>query len=289
MFDHYRAAKDDMDAIEEALKTVCHPKMKFVFEERKLLDNSALITYDSYFLYIWTKIKLSNLRESSCGVPDYHCYKIPHKIKIKDDWQMRWVSYLPIESLAKLLPRQLQKNDMEIPKISGGLLTPFISLQKKKNIFSNPYVTRNSYYATIVHEFGHIYYHQHRLWWYSDKKENLTYLKMAEKLSVREHVKIPKIKIKIPYSPLWSEIFAFCTEYYLSDLFWPDHKKLINKMINNMLKKVIKKEGNKNLDMQNSIFEETEQTHLAAAVFGKIIIYQYPNLWPRLLLSRLAL
>ncbi|HUD09450.1 MAG TPA: hypothetical protein VMR77_01425 [Patescibacteria group bacterium] len=289
MFDNYLAQPKDIEAIEQSLKTTSHSKLRFIFREQKSLNNSVVISYDSCFLYLWARIKLVNLQELPCSVSDYHFYKIPHKIKIKDDWQMRWVSYLPIAPLANLLPKELQKNDLEIPKISGGLLTPFISLQKKKNVTLNPYVTYNSYCATIVHEFGHIYYRQHRPWWYSDKKENLTYLKMAESLSAKENVKIPKIKIKIPYPLLWSEIFAFCTEYCSSDLFWPDHKKLMNRMISSMLKKVIKKEGNKNLDQQSSIFEEPKHAHLAAAVFGEIIIYQYPNLWPRLLLTKLTL
>jgi len=166
---------------------------------------------------------------------------------------------------------------------------PFIELQRKKKVSPNPYITRESYLATIIHEFGHIYYNQHKLWWYSNKKENLAYLETAIKLFKGEKVNIDNLKIKIPSPWLWSEIFAFCSEYYAATIFWPNHQKGINRTSLAMIQRTILGEKEKDLDRQNSLFDEKKSLHLVAAILGKIILHKYPTSWPQILIKKQVL
>lgn len=284
MFENYKATKRDFEAIEEGIKAVWQPKMNFIFQNRSLIENVVVISYDASFVYLWTKIKLPKLETFTCNLSNYHTYKIPHKIKIKDEWQVGWRTGLSIKQFAKLLPKKLQKSDFKIPKISGGLLKPFIELQKKKKGTKlNPYITYESYLATIVHEFGHIYYNQHKLWWYSDKKQNLAYLGTAEKLFEGKKIDLGSLKIRTPSPQLWSEVFAFCTDYYAASLFWSKHKRDIDQMNLIAIKKAIAREKPKNLEQQNSLFDEEKSSHLTAAIFGKIILARYPKTWPGIL------
>ena len=147
MFENYIAHKEDLEAIEKALSFVLHPKMRFIFENKSKITNTAVISYDSKFIYIW-KIDPAKL-----------IHKISHNLTILDEWQRGWRAGLISEKIEKYLPEKIkQATRFEIPIISGGLLTPFIELQKKKNLLNNPYVTRESYLATIIHEFGHVYW-----------------------------------------------------------------------------------------------------------------------------------
>lgn len=268
MFEDYQASKEDLEAIEEGIKTAWRPEMDFVFKDRNLLKNIVVISYDSKFLYVWTKFKLS--------------HKIPHKIKLKDEWQLGWQASLTIKDFFTLLPKKFPKSDFKIPKMSGGLLTPFVELQKKKKIKNNQYITYESFLATIVHEFGHLYWNQHKLWWYSNKKENINYLKTAKELYQKKG-KIPRIFLHLPLSSGIGELFAFCVEYWASELFWPSHKKNLDVFIDNRIKELIKIEEKKDLEREDSVLEPNQNPHDFAFVFGKIILTQHPKTWPEIL------
>lgn len=211
MFRDYLATKDDFHAVEVGLAAVEKKELDFVFTKRDLLKDIVVISYDSSNLYIWTKIKFSNLSRKVCPVREYYAYKIPHSVKLNDDWQTGWRVGLPIKLFNKLLPKKLRASKFETPIISGGLLKPFITLQRKKELTINPYVTRDSYLATIVHEFAHIYWNQNKLWWYSSKEMNMNYLKIAEKL-YGAGTNISDIDIHMPANLGWSELFAYCVE-----------------------------------------------------------------------------
>ncbi len=115
--------------------------MNFIFSDKSKILKTNIISYDSKYVYVW---------RSDSKKP---AYKIPHKIKIKDEWQFGWRVNIWIGQIINALPSWIKnKSRLEIPIISGGLLTPFISLQKAGNVFKNPYVTRESYLATIIHE-----------------------------------------------------------------------------------------------------------------------------------------
>jgi hypothetical protein len=174
MFSNYLATQKDLKTVEDGLRFVMHPKMRFVFKDKSKIVNTAVISYDSKFIYIW---KINPVKSA---------FKIPHSLNILDEWQSGWRVGIISEKILKYLPVKNKK------MISGGLLTPFVSLQKAKTVVKNPYITKESYLATIVHEFGHIYFGG-----------------VGKK----------------------GELSAFCTEYYASQLFWPKHLDKLDKFI----------------------------------------------------------
>lgn len=284
MFEKYIASKQDFKAIEEGIKVVWLPAMNFVFKKKSLIKNVLPVSFDSRFFYIWSPFKVNSSQSMACKFDEYQMHKVPHNLKITESNQVGWCANA--NKWKSYLPKALAKNSKFI-LISGGLMAPFTKIQQEcvSEKYSNPYTTYESYLATIVHEFAHIYYNQHRLWWYSDEKENITYLETALKLFRNQEISLNRIKIKIPIPQLWSEVFAFCSEYWASRLFWPKHTKNLDQMNLKLIEKALIKEGKKNLDRQNSIFCDQDSSHLAAAVFGKIILQKYPNSWPQVLLK----
>lgn len=280
MFENYKATKKDFEAIEEGIKTVWRPELDFIFERKNLLKNIVIVSYDSSFIYLWTKLYISHLYRLHCGLSDYYAYRVPHKIKLKDEWQLGWRTSAPAEPLDKLLPEKFQHSQFKISKLNGGLLTPFIELQRKKNIEDNPYITYESYLATIVHEFTHIYWGQHKLWWYSNKKKNISFLQTAKKLYEGKGI---KKTIYFPMDQGVSELYAFCAEYSVSKLFWPNHKQNLDNFIQKRLEKLIKEERLKDLDREDSVLAPNRYPHNFAFVFGKIILSNFPKSWPETL------
>lgn len=281
MFKNYQAEKKDFEAIESGIKTIWRPELNFIFKRKSLFKNIIIISYDSSFIYLWTKLSIANLSHFPCLLPDYYAYKIPHKIKLKDEWQTGWRTSFPFVALDKLLPEKLRCSQFKIPKISGGLLLPFIRLQKNKNIKDNPYVTQESFLATIVHEFGHIYWNQHKLWWYSNKKENIQYLQIAKQLYERK--KKTKTSFYFPLNQEIGELYAFCTEYSASELFLKNHKQNLDIFIRKELEILIKEEKTKNLDHEDSVLTPNSYPYNFAFVLGKIILSYYPKKWPQIL------
>lgn len=274
MFSNYLATPDDLQTINEALKFVLHPEMRFVFANLTKIKKTFIISYDSQFIYIW-RLGSEELE-----------YKIPHRIKIKDEWQSGWQAGIEIAQIENLLPVQIKnKSRFEIPIISGGLLTPFINLQKIKNVPHNPYTTQESYLATIIHEFGHVYWNSFKMWWPSDKKRNLRYLKIAKELCGGKSKKINE-PLHFPGLEEIGEIFAFCTEYYASELFWKNHKRNLDSFIENRLNTLISLERKKNLEKEDSVIEPSRYPHDFAFVFGKIILEKYPTTWPEILTQK---
>ncbi len=271
MFEDYLASKEDLNTIAEALKYVQSPKLNFIFSDKSRISKTNIVSYDSKFIYVWkiNPIKLT--------------YKIPHRIKIKDDWQFSWRVNIWIDQIMNLLPSRIKnKSRFEIPVISGGFMTPFVSLQKAGNVFKNPYVTQESYLATIIHEFGHIYWNSFKMWWPSDKKKNLRYLKIAKEFCEGKSRKINDL-LRFPCLEEIGEIFAFCTEYYASELFWKNHKRNLDSFIENRLNTLIALEKKSDLEKEDSVIEPRKYSHDFAFVFGKIILEKYPTSWPKIL------
>ena len=259
MFKDYIATKEDLRAVEEALELTIHPKMKFVFSGLSKIIKTLVVSYDSKYVYVWNlnPIKLT---------------KISHNLTILDKWQSGWWAGIVSKEMKKYLPKN-HTNQI----ISGGLLTPFIALQKQKNIMNNPYVSKDSYYATIIHEFGHIYWNSYKLWWYSNKKKNLRYLEN------------PKGELAIRLlSPIYlGEIFAFCTEYYASEHLWKNHKRKLDPFMKNRLSILTVQENGKNLDREDSVIQPNNSPHDFAFIMGKIFLNKYPDNWPVMLIHPL--
>lgn len=281
---NYRATRKDFEAVEEGIKIVWRPELDFIFKRKNLLKNIIVVSFDSSFIYLWTKLSIDHLDRLPCGLSDYYAYKIPHEIKLKDEWQSGWRVSLPDEAQNKFLPEKLRLSPYKIPIISGGLLTPFIKLQENKNIKNNPYITQESYLATIVHEFGHVYWDQHKLCWYSNKKENISILSVAKQLY--EGKKKTRTPFYFPMAQGISELYAFCAEYVASQLFWKDHKQNLDAFIRREIEKLIKEEETKDLDREDSVLTPNKNPHNFAFVFGKILLSQYPQKWPQILTDK---
>ena len=270
MFGNYTATQKDLKTVEDGLRFVMHPKMRFVFKDKSKIVNTAVISYDSRFIYIWkiNPIKLT--------------FKIPHNLDILNEWQSGWWAGIVSKQIKKYLPDEIKKTtQFEIPIISGGFLTPFITLQKEKDVSANPYITEESYLATVVHEFGHVYWNNFKLWWQSNKKVNLDYIQTAIDLySSGKSSSLSKNNLIHISSPTYlGEVFAFCTEYCSSEFFWPKHKQKIDKYAISQIEKIAHEERLKDLNTQDSTFEPTTNSHDYALIVGKILLTQFPTNW----------
>jgi len=250
MFEDYVATKKDLEAVEEGLRFVEREELDFIFEDRSLIEKVAVVSYDSKFVYLWSKNKLDH---------------IPHSLKIRDADQMAWSAGLRIRDIKKLLPQKVAN----VSTPSGGLLTPFLGLQQGLNRPLNPYITRESYLATLVHEFAHIYYNQYPR---KKKEAELKLLSTALELFQGKDFDLDSVNLKPYFLPEAGEIFAFCTEYVASSLFWPTHKENLDKESIKMIKDLV--------DGKLKHFIE-DYPHKYAAVMGKIILAKYPKDWPR--------
>lgn len=280
MFENYIHSKEDLEAIEEALEYLERPELDFIFKDRSLIKNTLVISFDSKELFIWTKLKHAKLKRMPCRIKGYNAYRVPHSLKIKDEDQKGWCAGLGLQEIYKYLPKKFQKNWYEIPRISGSLLTPFVGIHKKlretKKRPLDAYCTRESYLATIVHEFGHVYYYQYKSKRSQEKKKPLGYLKIALELYQREKPKLPRnLDLKLSRLSSAPELFAFCTDYYAASVFWLNHKKDMDKENRSWIKKAIDK---KDIDFMH-------EPHAFAAVAGKLLLAKYPKDWPTQILN----
>lgn len=293
MFESYNVTKEDFLAIEEGINSVWHPKLSFVFKNKEFIKKVIVVSYDSKNIYLWSQTKFPKLTPISCSLKRYFAYKIPYQFKVSDSYQHGWRAGLKLPKLIRFLLPQLKTDEMSTPFISGGLLMPFTELQKKlRNRKDNSYTTRESYLATIVHEFGHAYWHQHKLWYYSNKNENFLLLEtakrlysQAEDLSHSDREKLSKIPLRFPAIDGISELFAFCTEYQASLIFWPVHKQNSDIFAANIIGYLLKLEKAKNLDQEDSVLDPRRYPHDFAFVFSKIILTLYPKTWPQFLID----
>ncbi|WKZ25759.1 MAG: hypothetical protein QY322_00375 [bacterium] len=218
MFECYIASQNDLLAIENALKTLWNPKLNYIFKCKDRIKNIPVISFDSRYLYVW-------LRTNN----KYKLSKFLHNIKKIDDLSHKvWMSGIYIEEFKNILKQKTGKN---INGPCGGLLTPFTKIHNEySKTLNDPYHTKESYYATILHEFGHVY---------SDRLDK------------------------------YGELFASCSEYSASKIFWPNHKQNLDKFF---------------INLNKSLFKNNDQ-HYFAIINTTKIITKYPNNWPDYLLT----
>lgn len=285
MFESYSATQDDFLAIEDALRYVWDPKLDFIFRDKTVIQSTIVISYDSAFVYLWTRKQLPDIKSFPCSAKSYYAYKIPHKLMLSDEHHRGWLAGVHHE-IECFLPSSIKSaSSFAIPRISGGLFIPFITVQKKTSVKISPYATRESYLATIIHEFGHVCWNQHKLWWYSNKEETLNYLAMAWKLYSNKS-NVHNMRLNTPAHDGIGEVFAVCSEYYASQQFWPLHKQNFDKFAKNRLKDLRVLEKKRNLDEQDSVLELTRYPHDLAFVFCKLLLTYYPTTWPKILLAK---
>lgn len=283
MFKSYIATPEDFLAVEDALRYVWHPKLDFIFRKKKSIRSTVVISYDSQCLYVWTQKKFPGFTRMECSVKDYYAYRIPQRFIFTKEHHSTWWAGVHSEIDAFLPEAIKRQSQFSIPRISGGLLTPFIAVQKTLQKKHNPYTTRESYLATIVHEFGHVYWNQYKLWWYSNKEENLRYLKTALRCYSNKKSVTTITRINLPVHQGIGEAYATCTELAGSTLFWPTHKKAFDKFFKYLLSLAIQSEYGKDLEREDSTLEPSRDAHIYGTVIGNIILAKFPKDWPTIL------
>lgn len=229
MESNYSATAGDFEAIEEALNFVFDPALHHIFKNRKYLKKISVISFDNKFLYIWSFKKIKNSKPWKKLPQKCFMYRIYHNIEITKTDRSGWKAGVWPELIYEYLPKELLGNDFDYPKISGSLLGDFLNNQKKiYGETDNPYAIKEGYLATIVHEYGHLYYQLHKNWWFSNKKYNLDLLKSSLFLYVNKKTRVrPDLCIPSPF--FFSEIFAFCCEYEAGRLFLAEFKKMLDR------------------------------------------------------------
>lgn len=283
----YKATKEDIKTIEEGINTVFDSKLSFIFKDKTALKKFLIISYDSRKIYCWTTEHLDYKISSSFILPSkilvYH-YIIPHKIYIPIQNRTGWYASIFLDGLDSIIPKELL-DDISFPKMSGSLLGDFIATQKElKGTDNNPYVFRDGYLATIIHEFGHIYYNQTSP---SVKTRSLKFLEQAEQLYSG---KIPDDLINpfIPYiSPtdlfyLFGETYATCAELYASSVFYPEHEKRFTSFSLIFIQYLLQELHTKNVSFDALDFQ---YSHTVAAAIGKIFMTFYSSDWPEIIIN----
>jgi hypothetical protein len=265
------ANKDDIAAIEEALQIIYKPDLNFIFKDKSKIDKVVVVTLDSDCVYYWKNINNN--------------FKL-HKTKINSelpDISHHWWACGPFaKGLQKLLPNDILDPEGSSIFISGGLLTPLLKEQQEKKP-NNPYTFKEGYLATIVHEFGHAYFNQFKSSNYLKRKNNLELIKYTRDLYANNKLTdIPKLDFIT--SPIWSEVFAFCTDYSVSKIFWKKHFDRICRENFETLNKIREEEINRDVYWE---FSPIDRPHIAALVMGPILCENYSTDWPNILLSNL--
>lgn len=279
MFENYVHTKEDLKAVEEALEYLERPELDFIFKDRNLIKNTLVISFDSQELFLWTKLRTGKLKKLPGNLRGWKAYRIPHEVIIKDEEQKGWSAGIKKKEFCELLPPKFQKSWYEVPKISGSLLAPFTKIHEKqrKTKFRSfdPYYTRESYLATIIHEFGHVYFNQFVFRQRAEKE-----LPCVER-AVLELYKSGKTDFRDEIDLGWasvnflSETFAFCTDYTAASLFWPDHRADIDK-------ENLQRMGD---GSRMEKFSFLHGPHSFAHVFGRLLLERYPSEWPERLLK----
>lgn len=279
----YLATAIDLEAIEKAIKLVFSSKLSYIFKNKQLLEHFLLVSFDSKYLYLWTTENIHTVEKIKCSMKGIAAGKIPHKVTLSFEDRLGWKARVTSDYIWNLLPNNLKVNDFTLPKMSGSLLGDFLIQQIDKNQILNPYVTEESYTATLIHEFAHLYYNQHKNWWYSDKKYNVSLLDAA--LSLFEN---KKTTIPMPYTPsplFFSELFAFCAEYAASEKLFSQHKKAMDTFSKQQIEMLREHELVKDLETENSSIGESTP-HDTAMILGRIFLEKYPSNWPDILLTK---
>lgn len=252
----YKATRKDLNLISKSLEFIKNGSLDYLFGGKDVFSDVAIISYDTENIYLF------NILENS--------YKtIPHKVRY--DWERQhtgWSTGLRVTEFLEFLPSEIHSYWY----ISGGLFTPLSDIQAQRKSI---YTSEEGYIATIIHEFGHIFFNKSNPHYYTNKKETLDYMETAVSLYSGES--LPKdYTVTIPsYSGL-SEVFAFCTEYSFASKYAMSHKDNIDRVFKKKIQRTIPYEKELNFLYQDT---SLRSSHFYSWVIGKILLEKYPNAW----------
>jgi hypothetical protein len=296
VFQHYMATEADLRAIEAGIGACWQDELKTIFVHKEMLARPLVVSYDGQYVYLWIADEAPHEKIQAhlipCHQAGYRAYKVTHNLKISDKILSYWRAGLLPKRLRPIVRKVLGKTP-DSPMVSGGLLTPFVTLQRHKRQPLNPYVTLDSYKATIVHELAHKYFDQHRLWWSSSHHKNLRYLKTALALyKGKRQTALPRLPLHIPNyglrQTLLSETFAFCAEYTAARKLWPNHQAALDQSNALWISNLMVQEKKADLDRDSSALDVLPG-HTFAVVVGRLLLEQSPRNWVKRLLASTTL
>lgn len=266
MFENYKFRKEDFEAIEEGIEIAYGEKMKHVF--LRGLGDVDLVSYDSRFIYLWSRsdyLKLEKIKDSICK---FRFYRYPHKLTlINSDYnKMSWASGgIKIGGIIfKDLPSSLN--------IHCAPVTARIKFwQNQHKIPTDVVAAEKSHYrAIIAHEFGHYYFSQNIK--HPILKQLLKLSNPSTKISDTKLIRL----LEPPDLNSLNELFASLVELETLKVFYP---KFLRKEIREMtlyVKGTLDKNGlRKKVDLVGD-----------DAVYAKILaprIFEFFPNWPELL------
>ena len=142
-----------------------------------------------------------------------------------------------------------------------------------EKIKNSIYNTEDSFTATIIHEFAHIYCRSYWDEFRTNKFKVVSFLKGKSKIG----------EIEPPPSHL-EEVFAFCVEHEVSKKIFPRHAINIDNSDKKYLEKILKQEKMRSIK-QASVFAHDNANHIIAMVLGRKLIKEYPTDWGEKILN----
>lgn len=283
MFESYKATESDIKAIPEAIKYVWNPQLDYIFKDRLVFDELTIVSFDSQQIFFWSKKEFKDIEKLNVDTEGFYGYTVPHNHSLTDKEQLGWATSFRFAEMKDALPQELTVDWQIKPFISGGLLKPFTVIQEKSKRVENAYTTHESYLATIVHEFGHVYFNHFKHRYHGDKPRNILWLNTAKALYQGESPQISRDMLYVIVNSNVSELFAFCTDYSVAEIFWPTYLSQVNGMNSIRMEKLIKLEEQRDCYYESSVLDES--AHNYAAVVGRIMVKLFPQNWPEVLLG----
>lgn len=258
--------KKDLNLVRRGFLYIYNDCLKTIFRKKSVLKNVGVISFDDGNLYIFY---LDN-HEVKVDV-------VPHTEKILEDSKKGLRAYLVQKAdLYKYIKDRYSFSNI----ISGGLFSDYSAIQKQKGSI---YTSEESYIATIVHEFAHIYFNTLNPFYYADMEYNVNLLKTSQNLFTDGDCNVIDFQLCVPSSKEFSEIFAFCTEYEFAKKIYPNYYNQMNNEFFNVIGKLIEEEKKKDLMKEDSVLFDV---HIQSYVLGKTLMSKYPNDWADRLINK---
>ena len=183
--------KEDIELIYNAVEFVYDKRVNYIFEDKTRINNTKIAAYNHSTVFLIDPLKKE--------ISEYP-FKVPDKLMIG------WQAILKAE-IYEALPKEIKNQSrFDHPIISGSLCTEFIKHQES---IEGWYTTIESFLATILHEYAHIYYNSYKSYFFHDKKENLRYLERALEILKGES------KESIDMWGYWSKIGCYLLKIFV--------------------------------------------------------------------------
>lgn len=272
----YQATDEDLIVVEEALQYVWRAELEYIFADRTTLLHTLVVSFDAYNLYVW-----------KWETNAYNLYRFEHSLSFGDIKLSGWCCGEYIRGINEYIPREWLDEPHQAPFISGVLLHHFVCFgkEKGKKHETYPYQTRESYLATILHEFGHAYYNSKKVIGFRNHAYNVRVIEASKRFFSGELLTdddLDHLPLSLPVDRKLTEIFAFCVEYAAAEMFFQHHKRQLDQFYAGRAERLLVSESTRNLYWDLS---PLEFPHDCAAVLGSLVMKKFGDDWTNVLLS----